>query len=88
SQESKCKAGASLPDRLALCHSPSYSGIRSSFAKSAAVINQSLLWFVLDLESLCKLKKNLIYTNHSTLSGNLSFRLSSGIAMIYTPRCF
>ena len=67
---------------------PVLSGIRSSFAESAAVINQSLLWFVLDLESLCKLKKNLIYTNHSTLSGNLSFRLSSGIAMIYTPRCF
>ncbi|MEE0413992.1 MAG: hypothetical protein UDM29_02795, partial [Dialister sp.] len=38
---------------------PSYSGIRSSFAESAAVINQSLLWFVLDLESLCKLKKIL-----------------------------
>ena len=46
SQESKCKAGASLADRLALCHSPSYSGIRSSFAESAAVINQSRLWFV------------------------------------------
>ena len=49
-------------------NSPSYSGIRSSFAESVAVINSLFYGLFLDLESLCKLKKNLIYTNHSTLS--------------------